>query len=40
MKILNSLNEDEKKTIIVVTHNLEVAKYCNKIITLRDGMIL
>jgi putative ABC transport system ATP-binding protein len=34
--ILQQLNK-EGKTIIIVTHDLEVAKKCNRIIELIDG---
>ena len=39
MEILTALNE-EGKTIIVVTHDLMVASYCNRIITINDGVIV
>jgi len=38
MKILKKLN-DEGKTIIMVTHELEVAEQAKRIITMRDGKI-
>jgi len=38
MKIFNKLHQ-EGHTIIVVTHELEVAKYAQRIIHLRDGVI-
>lgn len=34
------LNKDEGKTIIIVTHDLNVAKQCKRIITLKDGQII
>lgn len=37
MAILKRLNQEENKTFVIVTHNLEVAKECKKIIKLRDG---
>lgn len=37
MDILKKLNKDEKKTFLIVTHNMEVAESCKKIIRLRDG---
>jgi len=37
MDILKKLNEKEKKTFLIVTHNMEVANSCKKIIRLRDG---
>lgn len=38
MKIFNKLNQ-EGHTIIIVTHELEIAKYAQRIIHLRDGLI-
>lgn len=38
-KILKELNRAEKITIILVTHNLELARMANKIIELKDGQI-
>ena len=40
MQILTDLNKKENKTIIVVTHNPNIAAYCDRIITLKDGRIL
>lgn len=37
MGILRKLNE-EKKTIIMVTHDRDLAKYANKIIIIKDGV--
>jgi putative ABC transport system ATP-binding protein len=37
MDILKKLNREEKKTFLIVTHNLDVAKVCKKIIRLKDG---
>jgi putative ABC transport system ATP-binding protein len=37
MDILKDLNEKEGKTFVIVTHNMEVANECKKIIKLRDG---
>lgn len=37
MDILKKLNKDENKTFLIVTHNMEVANTCKKIIRLRDG---
>lgn len=39
MSILQRLN-DEGRTIIMVTHDLEVAEHAKRVITIRDGMIL
>lgn len=37
MEILKKLNREENKTFLIVTHNMEVAQSCRKIIKLRDG---
>jgi putative ABC transport system ATP-binding protein len=39
MKILLKLNKDDKKTFLIVTHNMEVANVCKKIIKLKDGKV-
>lgn len=39
MDILSGLNR-EGRTIIMVTHNPEITKYCNRVIRMRDGIIL
>lgn len=39
MKILLKLNKDEKKTFLIVTHNMDVANVCKKIIKLKDGKV-
>ncbi|GLC30700.1 ABC transporter ATP-binding protein [Clostridium omnivorum] len=38
MNILKILNE-EKKTIIMVTHDSDLTKYANKVIYIKDGLI-
>ena len=39
MALIKQINADGK-TILVVTHEHEIAKMCNRIITLKDGIIL
>ncbi|MDQ0151050.1 ABC transporter ATP-binding protein [Eubacterium multiforme] len=39
MDILLELNKKEKKTILIVTHNPSIAKYCNRTINIKDGQI-
>ncbi len=39
MQILKSLNENEKKTIVMVTHDLEYLKYASSAIQMLDGQI-
>lgn len=37
MSILKQLNKEQNKTFLIVTHNMDVAKACKKIIRLKDG---
>lgn len=39
MQVLQELNESESLTIILVTHEPDIAEYSNRIITFRDGQI-
>ncbi len=39
MSLITGLAEKNKQTLIIVTHNLELAKYADQIIHLRDGKI-
>ena len=39
MKLLIGLKE-KGKTVLIVTHNEEAAKLCERIITLKDGKIV
>jgi ABC-type lipoprotein export system ATPase subunit len=39
LQTLKKLNDDEGITIIVVTHEADVAHYCKRIIRMRDGRI-
>jgi putative ABC transport system ATP-binding protein len=38
MQILKELNE-QGKTIIVITHDLEIAKICKRLVNIRDGRL-
>ena len=40
MELLVSLNRSEGLTIILITHDLEVAAYANRVITMSDGQII
>ena len=37
---LTQINRDFKKTIVMVTHDPQMASYCSRIILLKDGLIL
>jgi len=39
MDILLKLNKVDKKTFLIVTHNMDVANVCKKIIRLKDGKV-
>ncbi len=39
MSLIQKIN-DEGKTILVVTHEIDIAKMCKRIITLKDGVII
>ena len=39
MKLLEQLHDQEKKTIILVTHDLSLAKNAKRMIIIKDGQI-
>jgi putative ABC transport system ATP-binding protein len=40
MEFLNKLQEDEKVTVVMVTHEPSIAKYAERIVYLKDGKIV
>ncbi len=40
MEILTGFHEKQKKTIVIVTHDINIAKYGEKIINIKDGQIV
>ena len=38
--LLKKSNKDLKQTIIMITHNMEIAKYADRIIKIEDGKIV
>lgn len=40
MEILQKLNKERKVTLIIVTHDSSIAKHAQRIISLKDGMIV
>jgi putative ABC transport system ATP-binding protein len=40
MSFLNYLNKEENRTIVLVTHDLELAKKAKRIIVIKDGKIV
>ena len=39
MDLFHKLNKEENKTIILITHNYELAEETEKILTMRDGIL-
>lgn len=39
LKLIERIVRDRKTTVIMVTHNIEIAKMANRVIRLKDGMI-
>ncbi|MCL4500173.1 MAG: ABC transporter ATP-binding protein [Chloroflexi bacterium] len=40
MRMLHALNEEAGQTFIVVTHDLEVGSRCDRIVRMRDGVVI
>ena len=40
MQTLSSLNREQGVTIIVVTHETDIAAYADRVLTMRDGQII
>ncbi|UKI57690.1 MAG: ABC transporter ATP-binding protein [Clostridium sp.] len=40
VELLQKMNKEYKQTIIMITHNLEIASYADRIITIEDGKIV
>lgn len=40
MKLLQQLNREQSLSIVIVTHDPEIATYCDRTIRLRDGLIV
>ncbi|MFA6097986.1 MAG: ABC transporter ATP-binding protein [Patescibacteria group bacterium] len=40
MDLLKSLNEEEKKTVLMVTHNIDYVRYASRTVYIRDGRVI
>ena len=40
MDLLFELNERNKQTFIIVTHSKEIGDQCNRIVKMRDGLVV
>lgn len=40
MKFLSDLHKKQKKTVVMITHDLHLAKFAKKIVQLKDGQII
>jgi putative ABC transport system ATP-binding protein len=40
LELLLSLNRDEKTTLLLVTHNIELASYAHRLISMKDGLVV
>ena len=40
MQILISLNEDRKTTLVIVTHDPEIAEHTQRVVQIRDGIVV
>jgi putative ABC transport system ATP-binding protein len=39
MDKLSAINKEQKKTIVMVTHNANAASYCSRILFIQDGRL-
>ena len=40
MKLLFQLNQEQGATIVLITHDMEIAKTCPRVVSIRDGKIV
>lgn len=38
MQLLHTLNRDENRTILIITHDESISRQCERVITIKDGM--
>jgi ABC-type lipoprotein export system ATPase subunit len=40
MRLFRELNEQRRMTIVLVTHEAEIAAYADRVVRFRDGLVL
>jgi putative ABC transport system ATP-binding protein len=40
MRLLSRLNEEQERTIVLITHEQEIARFARRVVELRDGLIV
>ncbi len=40
MDLFHKLHEEQHKTIVLITHSPELAEECERIITIKDGLVV
>jgi len=40
MKLLSELNREQARTIVLITHERDIAAFAKRIVELRDGLIV
>ena len=40
MKLLANLNEEQRRTVVLITHELDIARFAKRVVELRDGLIV
>jgi putative ABC transport system ATP-binding protein len=40
LRLLDRMQEEYQSTLLMVTHNVQAAEFCNRIVTLHDGQIV
>jgi ABC-type lipoprotein export system ATPase subunit len=40
MRLLSRLNAEQARTIVLITHERDIARFANRVVELRDGRIV
>jgi putative ABC transport system ATP-binding protein len=40
ISVIQQLNQEKDLTVVIVTHEIEIAQYCRRLVRLRDGLIV